>query len=132
MPELHNKPVAACAQTSQALLAWERIGLWLFVITIILFGVIVEYRSAFLTRRMTDADFYFRAAWAVRTGHDMYSVVDANGWHYAYPPLLAILLVPLATPPPNMSAQGFVPYPVSVAVWYALSVVLFLLAVHWL
>ena len=130
-PNTTTSPVTR-TQTSQRLLGWDRLGLAALVVTIIIFGAIVERRSAFLTRRMTDADVYFRAAWAVRTGHDMYSVVDANGWHYSYPPLFAILLMPLAAPPPGTSADGFVPYPVSVALWYIVSVGLFLLAVHWL
>ncbi len=63
---------------TQCLLPWERAGLWLFLIAILVFGGIVEKRSVFLTRRMTDADDYFRAAWAVRTGQDMYSAVNAH------------------------------------------------------
>lgn len=116
----------------QRLLKWERIGLWLFLVGIIVFGAIVEKRSVFLTRRMTDADDYFRAAWAVRTGQDIYSSVDTNGWHYNYPPFFAIVLQPLANPPPGTTNQGYIPYPISIAVWYLIGVVFFLLAVHWL
>ena len=61
---------------------WERTGLWRLLVVIIAFGGIVEMRSVFLKRRMADADDYFRAAWAVRTGQDMYSVADSNGWPY--------------------------------------------------
>lgn len=117
---------------AQALRRWERAGLWLFLAVIVAFGGIVEMRSVFLKRRMTDVDDYFRAAWAVRTGRDMYSIADTNGWHYNYPPLFAILLVPLANPPPDADHAGYLPYAVSVAVWYAFSVACFLLAVHWL
>ncbi len=117
---------------AQTLRRWERGGLWLFLAVVLAFGGIVEMRSVFLKRRMTDADDYFRAAWAVRTGRDMYSVADTNGWHYNYPPLFAILLVPLANPPPDVDNAGYLPYPVSVAVWYAFSVACFFLAVHWL
>ena len=117
---------------AQRLFPWERAGLWLFLVAILVFGGIVEKRSVFLTRRMTDADDYFRAAWAVRTGQDMYSAVDTNGWHYNYPPFFAIMLQPLANPPPGVNNQGFVPYPVSVAAWYLISVGFFLLAIHWL
>ena len=35
---------------------------------LVLFGGLVEFRSALLTRRMTDLDVYLRAAWAVRSG----------------------------------------------------------------
>ncbi len=78
----------------------EAVGLWLLLAVLVPFGVLVEYRSAFLKRRMTDLNCYLRAAWAVRQGGvDLYHVLDDNGWHYNYPPLYAILLTPLADPP---------------------------------
>jgi len=72
------------------------------------FGVLVEYRSVYLRRRMTDLNCYLRASWAVRQGGaDLYHVFDDNGWHYNYPPLFAILLTPLADPPSrDLSAVG--------------------------
>lgn len=115
---------------AEPLRRWERVGLVIFFLIVLVFGAIVEKRSVYLTRRMTDADDYFRAAWAVRTGGDMYSAVDTNGWHYNYPPLFAIALQPLANPPPGVSTKGFVPYPVSVAIWYLLNAACFLAAVH--
>lgn len=111
---------------------WERSALWTLLTAFLFFGVIVEVRSAFLTRRMTDADCYLRAAWAVRTGQDIYAVTDTNGWHYIYPPLLAILLAPLASAPPNSAQTGMLPYAVSIGLWYAISVGCLWLAVHWL
>src|SRR5689334_10152746 len=79
---------------------WEAIGLWLLLLVFLPLGALVEYRSAFLKRRMTDLNCYLRAAWAVRQGGgDLYHVLDDNGWHYNYPPLYAILLAPLADPP---------------------------------
>ena len=48
---------------------------------------------------MGDLDCFLRAAWAVRSGADLYTVTDDNGFHYNYPPLLAILATPLADPP---------------------------------
>src|SRR5205807_2477758 len=77
----------------------EKILLILLALFFLLFGLSVEYRSAFLTRRMTDLGVYLRAAWAVQDGQDLYDVTDDNGWHYLYPPLFAILLVPFADPP---------------------------------
>jgi hypothetical protein len=99
---------------------------------VVLFGVLVELRSAFLQRRMGDLDVFMRTAWAVRTGQDIYTVTDPNGFHYHYPPLLAILLVPLADPPPGADASWALPYPVTVGLWYAMSVLCLVLAVHWL
>ncbi len=101
----------------------ERSGLGLLLAGIIAFGVVTEIRSGgFLERRMTDVDTYFRAAWAVRVHRDPYQVTDSNGWHYNYPPLLAILLYPLADAPAGASRAGLLPYPLSVAIWFILSV----------
>jgi hypothetical protein len=66
---------------------------------------------------MGDAGVFFRAAWAVRTGADLYAVRDDNGWHYLYPPMTAVLLAPLADPPADQSRQGYLPYVVSVSLW---------------
>jgi hypothetical protein len=99
-------------------------------VLVILFSLVVEKRSAFMQRRMTDLGVYLRAAWAVRAGDDIYDIIDNNGWHYQYPPLFAILLVPLADPPAGVDAAGLVPYPVAVAVWYVFSVLCLVAGVH--
>ena len=111
---------------------WERAALWGFLALILAFGAVTEMRSAFLRRRMTDIDAFLRAAWAVRNGIDIYSVTETNGWHYNYPPLFAIAMTPLASPPLGSPEVGMLPFPVSVAIWYALSVGFLWIAVHWL
>lgn len=117
---------------ASSLSRWEKCGLLALGVLVLVFGGLVEMRSAFLSRRMGDVGVYLRAAWAVRAGEDLYAVTDNNHWHYIYPPLLAILMVPLADPPPDVDAAGYVPFPVAVAVWYLLNVGLLLLGVHWL
>jgi hypothetical protein len=77
-----------------------------------------------------DAQVYFRAAWAVRAGQDMYQVIDLHGWHYHYPPFFAILLAPLADAPPGADRIGLLPFAVSVMTWYAASLLFLLAAVH--
>src|SRR5262249_2322269 len=62
---------------------WERRGVIVLGVLVVLFGVLVEIRSAFLKRHMGDLGVYLRAAWAVRTGVDPYQVTD-NDWHYCY------------------------------------------------
>jgi len=114
----------------ERLSVWQRRGLIALFVFFVLFGVAVEYRSAFLQRRMGDLDVYLRTAWAVRAGWDIYWIPDHNGWHYHYPPLFAILLTPLADPPPFADPAGYLPYPVTVAVWYVLSVLFLALGVH--
>jgi hypothetical protein len=107
---------------------------WVIVLGVaaIVLGGMVEWRSVFLKRRMTDVGCYLRAAWAVRVGGDLYGVTDDNHWHYNYPPLLAVLLTPFADAPAGQPQPLAVPYAASVAIWYAASVVAICLAVHWL
>jgi hypothetical protein len=109
---------------------WEWGVLALLVLLAVVFGGLVEMRSAFLTRRMTDLPCYLRGAWAVRSGTDLYQITDDNNWHYNYPPLLAILLVPLADPPAGADRAGTMPYPVTVALWYLFSVCCIAVASH--
>ena len=71
----------------------------LFIGVMIYYAIITEIRSAFYDVRMTDFGVYLRAAWAARTGNDMYAVTCDNGWHYCYPPTFALFLMPLADPP---------------------------------
>ncbi len=109
---------------------WEWWALALLFLATVVFGVLVENKSAFLSRRMGDLGCYLRAAWAVRTGGDMYGVTEDNGWHYNYPPLYAILLTPLADPPATVDHTGFVPYAVSVGVIYVFNLLCLVVAVH--
>jgi hypothetical protein len=119
-------------QSAQPLMRWERRGLIGLGVLLIVLGVEVERRSAFMSRRMGDVGCYLRAGWAVRSGHDLYGVTCDNGWHYLYPPLYAILMTPLADPPRGADASGMTPYPVSVAVCYLLNLLWLALGAHWL
>ena len=110
----------------------EKAGLILLLIVALAFGGLVVKRAAFMQRRMTDVDCYLRAAWAVRTGQDLYEILDPNDWHYNYPPLFAILMTPLADPPPEADRTGMLPFATSVAIWYAVSLGCLGLGVHWL
>src|SRR5262245_37872535 len=122
---MHRLPTARPAR-------WERGALALLLVLGVAFGVLVEIRTAFLRRRMGDLGCYLRAAWAVRTGNDLYDVMDDNGWHYNYPPLLAILAVPLADAPAGADRAGLLPWAASTAIWYVLNVLCLVVAVHWL
>ena len=129
---------AADSPTPDHLSAWQRWGLVAFFTLLIAFVALVEFRSAFLSKRMGDLDIFLRAAWALRAGVDVYSVTDLDlpvpvpgqGDHYNYPPFLAVLLMPLADPPPDVDHTGFMPYAVSVAVWYFLNLAFVAFAVH--
>lgn len=108
----------------------QKIGLCLLLLLVLLFGIWVEFRGAFLHSRMTDAGVYLRAAWAVRNGKDLYSITDDRGWHYVYPPLFAVAMSPLADPPAGTSREGYLPYAVSIGLWYVLTLMMGLLGVH--
>ena len=111
---------------------WERWSVIVLILALVGFGVVVEVRSAFLERRMGDVGCYLRAAWALRTDHNLYDIVDDNIWHYNYPPLYAILMMPLADPPRGADTTGYVPYAVSAGICYLLNVLCLVLGVHWL
>ncbi len=110
----------------------QKWGLAAFGVVLVVFGGLVELRSAFLSRRMGDLSVFVRTAWAVRAGQDIYTITDENGFHYHYPPLLAILMAPLADPPPGADHTGALPYPLIVALWYIFNLICLALAVHWL
>jgi hypothetical protein len=112
------------------LLLRERLCLYLLIGLLAGFGILVELRSAGLSRRMTDLDVYLRAAWAARVGGDMYGIADENDWHYNYPPFYALLLMPLADPPPGAMTPDYMPYEWSVAFFYVLNMVLLLWSAH--
>lgn len=139
---------------------WEPWAFALLAIFAIVFGAIVLQRSAFaqrekptdIPRRKTDAGVFFRAGWAVREGVNPYTVTDENDWYFLYPPGVAVLFVPLAEPPaaPPLPApklwyerswsefgafkehhsRGYVPYEVSLAIWYLLNVLCIVLSVE--
>lgn len=112
---------------------WERLGLYAFAAVVVIFGAITLMRAAYLQTRKGDQEIYFWSAYAIRAGENPYDVVDTHDWHYVYPPLFAILLVPFAEKPPDHPIELWtLPFGVSVALWYFLSVVLLGVAVHWL
>jgi hypothetical protein len=102
----------------------ERYFLIGLAVLLLAFGCLFELRSALMQSRKGDLNVFLRAAWAVRAGEDIYEATDDNDHHYHYPPFLAVLLVPLADPPAGCARPGVLPYAVSVAIWYVLSIVL--------
>ncbi len=109
---------------------WEMRGVYVLIATVFAFAFAVEMRSAFMARRMTDLGVYLRAAWAVRSGENIYEVTDTNNWHYNYPPLFAILMMPLAEAPAGVDGAASLPFTVSVLVWYAFGIACLIVAVH--
>ncbi len=110
---------------------WEKCGLWMLAVLIIAFGFVTEMRSAFLTRRMGDVGCFFRAGWAAREGINVFDVMCDNTWHFNYPPFFAIVMAPLGDPAQGFDRAGYLPFSVSVAIFYLLNVLSLLLGVHW-
>ncbi len=124
--------VSPATSTGERLPLWARWGLSLLVVLFALHALHVWHRSLFLQRRMTDLGVYARAAWAARTGANLYEVTDTNGCHYVYPPLFALAMAPLAEAPPGATPIAAIPFAWSVLVWYLFSVLCAIWASHWL
>ena len=101
-------------------------------IGLVAFGYLTLFRAAYCDNRMTDYGVYARAAWAVRTGADLYTTVDDNKWHYVYPPPFVLLFLPLADPPAGADRTGYISYELGVVLWYAINIGLLAVALHWL
>ncbi len=78
-------------------------------------GISTFYRGAVSPKQRTDLTVYLKAGEMVAEGRadTMYEIVNKRGWHYVYPPLLAILLAPLSKWP--LSATVGLAYLLSVA-----------------
>ena len=110
---------------------WEWAFLGMLVPLLVLFGVLVVYRSALSERRMGDVNMLLRAAWAARMGGEgLYSIQSENRLNYHYPPLFAFLLSPLADPPPGAAPCFVPPFAVSVLIWFCINVGMLAWAVH--
>jgi len=116
---------------NEPLRRWEKGGIAVLFVLFAAFCALVVDRSAYQDIRLTDANVYFRAAWAVRSGANLYETPDDNGLHYAYPPLLAVLLAPLADAPAGSSRDGMLPYDWSIILWLVLSVAATFVSIHW-
>jgi hypothetical protein len=108
----------------------EKLGIAVLLSLLTLLGIYVEIRSALLDRRMGDFGCYVRGAWAVWSGNKLYDVVENNGWHYNYPPFLAIMFVPMADPPTDALPAPFISYAVAVGLWFVFSLVCLACAIH--
>jgi hypothetical protein len=98
------------------------------VVVCLLFGGVVAHKQIRL--RQGDQGVFYRAGWSIRQGGaDLYQITDDHGWHYHYPPLFAILMVPLADPPPGtpveqqdwilpVSARTAIVYLLNLACWF--------------
>ena len=78
----------------------EKVALTIALLIVLGFGAILERRTALRRVPMTDLGVFASAAAAVRAGQDVYGATDWHGWHYVYPPALAILFFPMALPGP--------------------------------
>jgi Glycosyltransferase family 87 len=79
----------------------EWVGLAAGICLFIAYGVNLEGRTALRRVPMTDLGCFTIASEAIWSGENPYAVSDWHGWHYNYPPMLAILFLPLAEPIPK-------------------------------
>ena len=103
----------------------NRLEKWILFVSsalLIAFAANTVNRGAFLKRRMTDAQVYFRAAWSLWSKTPLYEITDDNGWHFHYMPNIPAVMRPFANAPPGQKDLSWtMPYPVSLAVWFVLS-----------
>ena len=128
------------------------------LVGLIAFGIILETRTALRRVPMTDLGVFSCASWAAWHGENIYDITDWHGWHYQYPPALAILFIPLSHPLPQpvkalepgeartaantpwgqgIAGKSFfglhrenLRFFVVVGIWYVVSVALAVLSVH--
>jgi len=81
----------------------ERVYLSIACCLLVLFGFLLERRTALRDRPMTDLGVFCFASGAIWSGENPYAIADSHGWHYQYPPVLAIMFLPFAEPPPLAS-----------------------------
>jgi hypothetical protein len=83
------------------------------VIALLLWGWLdVRRRALPQNGQMTDVTVYLAAARALESGQDIYDVRSEQNWPYLYPPILALLFVPL-----SHLSRGAAAY-----VWFLMSV----------
>jgi len=78
-------------------------------------GISTFYRGAISPKQRTDLTVYLKAGETVAGGRAdrIYEVTSIRGWHYVYPPILAILLAPVSKWP--LSATVGLAYLLSIA-----------------
>jgi hypothetical protein len=101
-----RRPNKTLNTTSEKTRRWnfstrERICLAVGFCLLIAFGIYLERRTALRRIPMTDLGVFAVASEAVWSGQNPYLITDWHGWHYQYPPTLAILFLPLAEPVPK-------------------------------
>jgi len=79
----------------------ERSWLLAGALGLVIFGAVLEKRTALRHQPMTDLGAFSCQAWAAWHGGDIYGTTDWHGWHCQYPPGFAILFGPLAHPLPE-------------------------------
>lgn len=74
------------------------LGLLLVLGLVVGVGISTLYRGAFGPKQRTDLTVYLKAGERVADGRadELYEVTNIRGWHYVYPPILAVLLAPVS------------------------------------
>src|SRR5690349_20441760 len=67
----------------------ERSWLLAGALGLVIFGAVLEKRTALRHQPMTDLGAFSCQAWAAWHGGDIYGMTDWHGWHCQYPPAFA-------------------------------------------
>ena len=79
----------------------------LFLILMIIVAGFTVYRAAFNDIERTDFTVYTEAARHALAGMDIYTAENSRGWRYVYPPIFAIMMIPLYLMPLSMASLGW-------------------------
>jgi hypothetical protein len=98
----------------------KRLLLAVAAVAVVLCALNTVWRACYMTLERSDFPVFLAAGRAVIEGTDLYAARSARGWHYAYPPPFAILMVPFT----------LMPRPLASLTWYIASLALFAHALH--
>ncbi len=101
------------------------------VVAVALVGYLPMVVRRVVVHGFGDVQVFFRAGWAIWSGYPLYDVVDSHSWSYHYPPTFAFLMGLFADPMPGFPKPAWsLSYPVSIALWYVISAIAMLAALH--
>lgn len=99
----------ALASPSTRRRAWRPVALGAVLLVLLAWGWF-DVRARAMPEEgspKTDLTVYLEAARAIRGGQDIYAVTNERRWPYLYPPLAALVFVPLADLPTGQAAYAW-------------------------
>lgn len=110
-------------------LRWrERLGVMVFALAIVAYGMVTMINAEAGSGHGTELRSVLGAGWAVRSQKNLYAIPS----EFTGPPVLAVLVAPLAQPTLGAGASDIVPWVLAVAISYFFNVLCLIVAIHWL